>query len=187
MEFNRVPCHRCPQHSKFFNVDETTKATVLVHVCKENWYAEMETVDSTPREADDSLAQLNREQLLAFWNKLRHRIFSCPYRREKFVYKALPLVLSSLALIISALNNETVKSFLGFAAKDPKPMKLEQPIQVTLQADPLKAAQPLNVIPQAESSTDQKRSDNSNANSGSKSENMQQTTPLGRKNSNARK
>src|SRR5205085_9572501 len=134
MDFHKIPCHRCPQHSRFFKIDEATKATVLVHTCRENWYAEIEPVDSV-HEPDDPLAQLEKEQLQAFWEKPRHRWLSCPYRREKFLYKAIPLILSTLALIVSAANNDTVKSYLGISPKDPKPMKLEQPIQVMIQAD----------------------------------------------------
>jgi len=125
---------------------------MLVHTCSENWYAVMEDQNSPVRVEDDSLAQLERGKLEEFWKKPRYRFFSCPYRREKFVYKAIPLFLSSLALMISAMNNDGVKSILGIPPKDSKAMKLEEPVKVTIQADPLKIEQPIHVVQQTNSS-----------------------------------
>jgi hypothetical protein len=167
MRFDKIPCHRCPQHSKFVKADGGAHSTAVVHICRENWYAEMESAASLAHEPDDALSQVNSDQLQAFWDKPKHRFFSCPYRREKFVYKAVPLVLSAIALVVSCINSDALKSILGFGGKDSSPTRLEQPVQVTIKAEPLKIEQPVRVIQEASvSSTGQTPADSIDPKSG---------------------
>jgi hypothetical protein len=121
-----TPCDRCPQHSSY------RKDADILHLCKENWYARVSTARAAPTDPDESLTPLNRTELNEFWNMWPHWLFSCPYRREKLVYKVIPLVFSLTALLISLANSETIKGWLGFGSNAAKPTQLAQPILVRI-------------------------------------------------------
>ena len=129
MNFKNLPCHRCPQHTLLSEHAEN------LHTCRENWYARIKSVDTTvPANEEYALVKINNTELKQFWKQWKHKCFSCPYRREKFVYKAIPLFFSLFALTISVINSETIKSF--FKEKENKPTQIAQPIRVTIEPQP---------------------------------------------------
>ena len=142
-----MKCYSCPQNIR----RENTHAgeTKIFYACKDNWYARLDKTEvPLPRNSEDNLVELTLEQVGEFWQIPQYKWFSCPYRREKFVYKGLPLFFSFLALtlslaslFISAVGNDTVKEIFGHP-KTIKPTQLEQPIQVTVVPQPITISSP---------------------------------------------
>jgi len=104
VDTKQTPCQRCP------NYRQKLKGPNLLHACEENWYAlgGFNTAD-----IEVEALWITNDDLANFWNGTRRRLFSCPYRRGHYVYKVLPLGISSAALILSALGNETVRQAVG--------------------------------------------------------------------------